>query len=61
MVVVNNADTGACLGAGPMMAAGLVDWFLAVDAERRSLEDLAFPLSAVDQPAQGNGRSTVAV
>jgi len=50
MVVVNNSDTGACLGAGLMMAAGLVAWFLAVDAERRSLEDLALPLSAVDQP-----------
>jgi MFS family permease len=38
------------LGAALMMAAGLVAWFLAVDAERRSLEDLARPLSAVHPP-----------
>jgi MFS family permease len=34
------------LGAALMAAAGLVAWFLAVNAERRSLEDLATPLSA---------------
>ncbi|MEU2118858.1 MFS transporter [Streptomyces sp. NPDC016459] len=33
------------IGAGLMVAAGLVAAFLAVDAERRSLEDIAEPLS----------------
>jgi MFS family permease len=35
------------IGAGLMCAAGLVAAFLAVNAERRSLEDIATPLSAV--------------
>ncbi|MEU1475937.1 MFS transporter [Streptomyces sp. NPDC005760] len=34
------------IGAGLMCAAGLVAWFLAVRAERRSLEDIATPLTA---------------
>jgi MFS family permease len=35
-----------CIGAALMTGAGLVAWFLAINAERRSLEDLAAPLSA---------------
>lgn len=35
------------IGAGLMCAAGLVAAFLAVNAERRSLEDIAAPLSTV--------------
>ncbi|MER5477815.1 MFS transporter [Streptomyces sp. NPDC002734] len=38
------------IGAGLMCAAGLVAVFLAVKAERRSLEDIATPLSAVKSP-----------
>ncbi|MEU0939078.1 MFS transporter [Embleya sp. NPDC005971] len=38
-----------CIGAGLMLAAGIVAGFLAVDAERRSLEDIAPPLSSVDR------------
>jgi hypothetical protein len=34
------------IGAGLMCAAGLVAAFLAVRAERRSLEDIAKPLTA---------------
>jgi MFS family permease len=37
---------GYLLGAAVMMAGGLVAWFLAVDAECRSLEDVATPLAA---------------
>jgi MFS family permease len=37
---------GYLLGAAVMMAGGLVAWFLAVEAEGKSLEDIATPLSA---------------
>jgi MFS family permease len=37
---------GYLLGAGVMIAGGLVAWFLAVDAEGKSLEEVATPLSA---------------
>ncbi|MGV9343889.1 MFS transporter [Streptomyces spiralis] len=40
------------VGAALMCAAGLVAAFLAVDAERRSLEDIAKPLTAVAQKAK---------
>lgn len=42
---------GYYLGAGLMIAAGLVELFLGVDAENKSLEDIAAPLSA-GTPAQ---------
>ena len=41
---------GYMIGAGVMVAGGLVEAFLGIDAEGRSLEDLALPLGAVDQP-----------
>ncbi len=37
---------GYLLGAAVMVAGGLVAWFLAVDAEGKSLEDIATPLAA---------------
>jgi MFS family permease len=37
---------GYLLGAAVMMGGGLVAWFLAVDAEGKSLEDIATPLAA---------------
>ncbi len=37
---------GYLLGAGVMVVGGLVAWFLAVDAEGKSLEDVATPLAA---------------
>ncbi len=43
---VGHTVVAFCVGAGLMAAAGLVAWFLAINAERRSLEDLARPLSA---------------
>ncbi|MCW2635413.1 MAG: major facilitator transporter [Blastococcus sp.] len=36
---------GYLLGAGVMIVGGLVAWFLAVDAEGKSLEDVATPLA----------------
>jgi hypothetical protein len=47
---------GYLLGAGVMMVGGLVAWFLAVDAEGKSLEDVATPLAAA-----GAGRRTGSV
>lgn len=38
--------TGYYVGAGLMIVAGLVELFLGVDAEKRSLEDIAAPLTA---------------
>jgi MFS family permease len=48
---------GYLLGAGAMIVGGLVAAFLAVDAEGKSLEDVAKPLSVVAKPAQGVFRS----
>ncbi|MEU8465574.1 MFS transporter [Streptomyces sp. NPDC029003] len=49
--VVSDAVIAFCVGAGLMVAAGLVAVFFAVAAEGRSLEDIATPLSAA--PASG--------
>jgi MFS family permease len=46
-----NVNYGYMLGAGLMIAAGIVAIFLAVPAERRSLEDIAKPFTAVRQRA----------
>jgi MFS family permease len=43
---------GYLLGAGVMIAGGLVAAFLGVNAEGKSLEDIALPLSAVDRVAR---------
>ena len=42
---------GYYLGAAVMVAGGLIEAFLGVDAEQRSLEDIASPLSAERAPA----------
>ena len=39
---------GYYIGAGLMIAGGLVEVFLGVDAEQKSLEDVAEPLSSQD-------------
>jgi MFS family permease len=47
---------GYLVGASVMLAGGLIAWFFGVDAEGRSLEDIATPLSAASralQPAEG--------
>jgi MFS family permease len=48
-----NVNYGYLLGAGLMIAAGVVAIFLAVDAERRSLEDIARPFTAAREWAAG--------
>ncbi|MFD9568665.1 MFS transporter [Streptomyces sp. NPDC059982] len=50
--VVSDAVIAFCVGAGLMVAAGLVAVFFAIAAEGRSLEDIATPLSAA--PASGD-------
>ena len=47
---------GYVIGGVLMAAAGLVEIFLGVDAEQQSLEDIASPLSATQQPGQGRGQ-----
>lgn len=55
---------GYYLGAGIMFAGGVVAWFFGVNAERKSLEDVATPLSAVldsvRTPATTVGRGVAA-
>ncbi len=48
----NSLYVGYLIGAGAMMAGGLVAAFLAVDAEGKSLEDVARPLSVMAKPAE---------
>jgi MFS family permease len=48
----NRLYFGYLLGAGAMIAGGLVAVFLAVDAEGKSLEDVATPLSVIGKPAE---------
>lgn len=48
-----NVNYGYLLGAGLMIGAGLVAVFLAVAAERKSLEDVARPLTVARARAQG--------
>jgi MFS family permease len=50
-----NVNYGYLLGAGLMIAAGLVAVFLAVSAERKSLEDVAKPLTVARARKQGSG------
>ncbi|SDK67386.1 MFS transporter [Streptomyces indicus] len=45
------------IGAGLMVAAGLVAAFFAVRAERRSLEDIAVPLSVASAATAGGART----
>ena len=46
---------GYLLGAAVMIGGGLVAYFLAVDAERRSLEDIATPLAAARRAGTPRG------
>jgi len=49
--------TGYVVGASLMFAAGLVELAIGVDAEKKSLEDLAPPLSAVEPTGEGAVRT----
>jgi MFS family permease len=44
---------GYLIGAAIMIAGGLIAWFIGVDSERKSLEDIADPLSATKKPDAG--------
>ncbi|MFF5228552.1 MFS transporter [Dactylosporangium sp. NPDC000521] len=46
---------GYLIGAAVMIVGGVVEWFLGVDAEGRSLEDVAVPLSAVTTRPRSTG------
>jgi MFS family permease len=48
----NRLYIGYLIGAGAMIIGGLVAAFLAVDAEGKSLEDVATPLSVVAKPPE---------
>jgi MFS family permease len=54
-----NVNYGYQLGAGLMIAAGIVAFFLAVPAERRSLEDIAKPFTALRDRATSTARRTM--
>jgi MFS family permease len=55
--VVGDTVLAFQIGAALMCAAGLVAAFLAIKAERRSLEDIATPLSVTQAPAPAQTRS----
>lgn len=46
---------GYLIGAAVMIVGGVVEWFLGVDAEGKSLEDVASPLSAVTSRPRATG------
>jgi MFS family permease len=48
---------GYLLGAAVMIGGGLVAWFLAVDAEGKSLEEIATPLSSTGHSRPGFSRA----
>ena len=53
----NNLYVGYLIGAGAMIVGGLVAVFLAVDAEGKSLEDVAKPLGVIAKPSEAIFRS----
>ena len=48
----NKLYVGYLIGAGAMIVGGLVAVFFAVDAEGKSLEDVARPLSVIGKPSE---------
>lgn len=46
---------GYLIGAAVMIIGGVVEWILGVDAEGKSLEDVAVPLSAVTTRPRATG------
>ena len=53
----NKLYVGYLIGAGAMIVGGLVAVFFAVDAEGKSLEDVARPLSVIGKPSEAIFRS----
>jgi MFS family permease len=52
---ITHIAVGYFIGAALMIAGGVVEIFLGVKAERRSLEDIATPLTAEDRPQGQRG------
>ena len=50
---VSDTVVAFCVGATLMIIAGTVEIFLGVKAERKSLEDIAQPLTAADAKTSG--------
>jgi MFS family permease len=50
---------GYYAGAAIMFAGGLIAWFFGVNAERKQLEDIATPLSAVNSASSSSGAPSV--
>jgi MFS family permease len=48
---------GYFIGAALMIGGGIVEAFLGVKAEGQSLENIAKPLTAEDEPLSGHGRT----
>jgi MFS family permease len=48
-----NVFYGYLLGAGLMIAAGVAEWFIGVEAAGKSLEDVARPLTAHEEEGEG--------
>jgi hypothetical protein len=53
-----NVMYGYLLGAALMIAAGIVEIFLGVEAAQKQLEDIAKPLTAEDAEARGDEEAT---
>jgi len=49
---------GYMIGAAVMFVGGLIAWFFGVDAERKSLEEIATPLSVVSRPGEAPAPTT---
>ncbi len=52
---LHDVALGYYLGAVLMIAGGVIEAFLGVNAEQRSLEDIASPLSATQRSGHGSG------
>ena len=48
-----NVFYGYLLGAALMIAAGVAEWFIGVEAAGKSLEDVARPLTAHEEEGEG--------
>jgi hypothetical protein len=57
---VSDTVVAFCIGAGLMIAGGIAELVLGVNAERKSLEDIAQPLTAEEGSAPQQGRMRTA-
>ena len=54
---ITGIAVGYFIGAALMIGGGIVEAFLGVKAEGQSLENIAKPLTAEDEPQSGHGRT----